>query len=329
MKKVSFIVPRYKETIKDLLPMFSSLRMQVNFDFGDIEILICDDNPDDPLDDSEFEFFGRLIGIDTTVIHLPENKGPGVARQYGIDNATGEWLMFCDADDSLYSANVFSILFKEIEKFPETDYMSSIWIEECKADDTNEILYIQHNLENTWMHGKLIKRSLVQDNNIRFHDELRVHEDSYFLALVADVAKARRLLTTPSYIWRWSENTITRKDKGIYRYEDFPTFIHAITLSNAELKRRESKMLGYHVVQLLIYCYFVLQQDEWIKPEVEKYRKKSIEVLKTGMKDFWDVFDGYDPGALHQIYAEERQKHFIKNEIEHYSLYEWVNMLRK
>ena len=325
--RLSIIVPRYNESITDIMPIFSSLRIQTNFDLNDLEVLICDDNPASPLDDGECRGMSQIFCFNIRVIHLPENRGPGIARQYGIDNAKGEWLMFCDADDSFFSANVLSMFFTEIEKFPETDYMSSHWVEELK-DETGAMRYIQHDLENTWMHGKLIKKSLITDNNIRFHDDLRVHEDSYFLSLVADAAQARRLLTVPTYIWRWSNNTITRRNDGLYLYQDFPTFIKAVTLANEELRKRKSQMIHYHVDQLVIYCYFVLQQDIWVKPEVEKYRKKSIEMLKECMRDFWDIYESSEEGLIRQIYAEERAKHLKMNEIEHYSLFEWISMLK-
>lgn len=329
MKKLSIIVPRYKENLQSIVPLFSSLKIQTNFDINGLEVIICDDNPDDPLSDTECFDIGRIFGFDISIVHLPENRGPGVARQYGIDNASGEWLMFCDADDTLFSANVMSVFFGEIKKYPETDYMSSHWIEEEKDPKTKEFLYVQHDLENTWMHGKIIKRSLLIENNIRFHDELRVHEDTYFLSLVADAAKSRRLLTIPTYIWRWSDNTITRRNDGVYIYKEFPTFIKAVTLANTELRNRGSKMIAYHVDQLVLYCFFVLQQDMWVKPEVEEYRKQSIQMLKNCMVDFWDIYDSSDEQSIRQIYMEERAKHFKQNEIEHYSLFEWIQMLKK
>lgn len=328
-KILSIIIPRYNEPIEIIRRNVCSIYIQSQFDLNSLEVIIADDNPDNPLTETEIDGLKTAFGIDILHPIMPQNGGPGLARQLGIDVSNGEYLMFIDADDTLYSSNVLRVLFNEIEKFPETDYMSSHWIEELYDKEHDNYIYVQHDLENTWMHGKLIKKSLLTKNNIRFHPDLRVHEDSYFLSLVADVAKSRRLLTVPTYLWRHSESTITRRNDGLYLYEDFPTFIKSIGLANEALRQHHSQALHYHVVQLVLYCFFTLQQDIWIKDEVSKYRKASIDALKEVMRSQWDVYDSADSNMVRQTYKEERDKHFKANEIEHYSLYEWITMLRK
>ncbi len=329
MKLLSIIIPRYSEPIGVIRRNVSSIYIQSQFSLNDLEVIIADDNPESPLSDVDVQGLFDTFGIEIKHPVMERNGGPGLARQLGIDVSDGKYLMFIDADDSLYSSNVLRVLFNEIEKFPETDYMSSHWIEELYDKENNNYLYVQHDLENTWMHGKLIKKSLLTENNIRFHPDLRVHEDSYFLSLVADVAKSRRLLTVPTYLWRYSERTITRRNDGLYLYEDFPTFIKSIGLANAELRKHGSPMIYYHVVQLVLYCFFTLQQDIWIKPDVSQYRKASIDTLKDVMRGQWDIYDSADGDMIRQTYKEERNKHFNANEIEHYSLYEWITMLKK
>lgn len=318
-KLLSIIIPRYSE--QNINNALYSIYTQSQFDKNYLEIIIADDNPETPLQ------YIPDIGIDIRHEVMVQNGGPGLARQLGIDKSNGDYLMFIDADDSLYSCDVLYKAFNEIRKFPETDYLYSQWIEELRNDETGEIMYVNHDLENTWMHGKVIKKSLLTEHDVRFHPDLRVHEDSYFLSLVAEYAQSRRLLQSYTYLWRHSADTITRRDKGLYLYKDFPTFIKSIGLANEQL--RGSKNIEYKVVQLLLYCYFTLQQDIWIKEDVAKYRSESIKTLKSVMKNLWNIYDNSPEDLTRRVYAEERAKAFKNNEIEHYSLYEWINMLKK
>lgn len=92
MPKTSVIVPVYN--VKDYLAKcVASILGQTERDF---ELLLIDDGSTDgsgALCDSLAETDSRV-----QVIHQ-ENQGLGGARDTGIDNARGEWLMFVDSDD--------------------------------------------------------------------------------------------------------------------------------------------------------------------------------------------------------------------------------------
>ncbi len=304
--QLSIVIPRYKESAEDLLPLLSSIRMQTAVDLSEVEVIISNDNPDDPI-------YPFALGLDLKVVNAIKNGGPGVARQKGLDQATKEYVMFCDADDSLHNVGVLSAFENEFKLYPECDYMQSQWLEELKVGD--EFKYITHSLENTWMHGKVFRRDLLQ--TARFHDDLRVHEDSYYLTLIADSAKNRRQLNIISYVWRWREDSITRADNQLYEFKDFPNFIKAIGLSNLELMKRKSALLEYHVIQNLIYCYFMLMKDKWFAQP--RYRTESIDALRESMLPFWEIYESADRGYVNKIYNEERAKIF-SDEMEKYTL---------
>lgn len=67
--------------------------------FGDIEVICIDDGSSDDSVAILQSFAARDRRI--RVLQLPENKGPSVARNTGINAATGEFVFFMDADDSL------------------------------------------------------------------------------------------------------------------------------------------------------------------------------------------------------------------------------------
>jgi len=46
---------------------------------------------------------------------MKENKGPGVARQVGLDAAQGKYVMFCDADDMIHNSGIIGAMIQEME----------------------------------------------------------------------------------------------------------------------------------------------------------------------------------------------------------------------
>ena len=92
--KVSIIVPVYN--VKDCL--IQCVESLVNQDYKDIEILLIDDGSTD----GSAEICDRLQNSDNRikVIHK-ENEGQGAARNLGIQECSGDYVMFIDSDDWL------------------------------------------------------------------------------------------------------------------------------------------------------------------------------------------------------------------------------------
>jgi len=113
------------------------------------------------------------------------------------------------------------------------------------------MIYITHKVENTWMHGKMFKRSFLLENNIKFHPDLRVHEDTYFLSIAAECANKIGFLNIISYVWRWGKDSITRKNEGEYRFNNAIDFIKACAYAHDFIKTlpiEKQKNLEYKIV---------------------------------------------------------------------------------
>ena len=59
------------------------------------------------------DFFSNFINVKE--LKLDKNSGPGVARQYGIDNSNSEYIVFIDSDDVFSSTFSLSTLYKKIK----------------------------------------------------------------------------------------------------------------------------------------------------------------------------------------------------------------------
>ena len=93
--KVSIIIPVYN-TKKFLSKCLDSV---VNQTLEDTEIIIVDDKSTDGSIDIIIEYAKRYPNIN--VICLAKNSGVAIARNIGLQNATGKYISFVDGDDYL------------------------------------------------------------------------------------------------------------------------------------------------------------------------------------------------------------------------------------
>lgn len=98
-----------------------AIESALNQEFKDYEILVVDDcSTDDTLKLVDNLNNGRIITFSTG-----KNTGSaGAARNIGIDNAKGEYIIFLDGDDTLYSTQTLKEIDKIIgEEKPEIVYL--------------------------------------------------------------------------------------------------------------------------------------------------------------------------------------------------------------
>lgn len=139
--------------------------------------------------------------VDATVINSP-NRGSSAARNLGIENAHGDYILFLDSDDYLDTSLANNL---SLTNFIDYDIFFYGFND---VDDSGNILrkysdrfvYIRdttgrdgliNNLNrNIWIcHGNaLFRRSLIQNNNVRYLPETQHGEDMYFICLLLSVA---------------------------------------------------------------------------------------------------------------------------------------------
>lgn len=96
MTGISLIIPLYnaKDSLADCL---AAVKAQT---FKDIELILVDDCS---TDGSMAEAHRLLMssGLTWECVSLPANAGPGVARNAGLERASGKYVAFVDADDRI------------------------------------------------------------------------------------------------------------------------------------------------------------------------------------------------------------------------------------
>lgn len=90
MPYFSVIVPVYNR-VDEVRDLMRSLSEQT---FTDFEVIIVEDGSTQPCREAVEEFAGK---VDTQYYHKP-NEGRSIARNYGIERARGQYLVFFDSD---------------------------------------------------------------------------------------------------------------------------------------------------------------------------------------------------------------------------------------
>lgn len=187
-KIISIIVPVYQaeKTVKRCIDSLKS-------DTDNIEIICVDDGSEDRsgkiLDDIAKEHQNIKI------IHQ-KNAGAGAARNTGIANALGEYIMFCDSDDT-YLPKTLDYIIEDIREYEpdyivfhrktiRTDGVVQWWGtgNERKILDCSWFDYMNHVMYER-RHGmgavtKVYRRSIIESNHIEFNPFLELGEDQWF-----------------------------------------------------------------------------------------------------------------------------------------------------
>ena len=109
MKKISIIVPVYQAE-KYISKCIESI---VNQTYKNLEIILIDDGSTDRSGEICDEYGKKDNRI--VVVHN-KNKGVSVARNCGLDIATGDYITFVDSDDYI-DLQMYSEMMKVVEKY--------------------------------------------------------------------------------------------------------------------------------------------------------------------------------------------------------------------
>ena len=203
--KYSIIIPHYN-TPDLLIRCVESIPER-----DDIQVIVVDDNSTDS--DEYIQRYHRLYRKNVQVYLTKEGRGAGYARNIGLQYATGEWILFADADDfyirdftqlldenydsiaDIIYFNVKSVMSDNINRSASRNNAKRKLFEEyAKTNDTSlfRCLYSE-----PW--GKMFKHELIKNNDIRF-DETRVDNDHYFSVVTGCLAKEIKIVNKFLYV---------------------------------------------------------------------------------------------------------------------------------
>lgn len=294
--KVSVIMPVYNPGIyfeECLETIFAQT-------LADFELICINDASKDALTLQMLETYqGKHSNM--KVIHLEHNVGAGEARNRGLNEASGEYVIFLDSDE-VYEKELLERMYKKCVE-ADADVCMCGYIDFDSQDEERKPIYdwkpnavILEDRDNEnyftyWPMGplnKLCKKSFLLKNNIYFQS-LPSYNDVFYSLMVAKNA-VRRTYVTDGYLIKSRKNIPNQ----ISANRDPRNLLYAIDLMINELKQR-------------------YQYDEKVKKQLMRF------MINSG---FYHMKMFLDDNEHKEFYLLIRDR-LLRNSIEkgHYNLY--------
>ena len=212
MKLIDVIIPVYKAH-STLMRTLSSIACQSIVD--NIRVTLVNDC----CPEGDYQYFVDKFSdvFEINEIKLEKNGGPGVARQFGIDNTDCPFFTCIDADDTFAGAFALDSLLKVMNKDIKIKCVSGVF------NEVHPEGFAPHHADMVWMFGKLYRRDFINKYNIRFN-ETRANEDTGFnskVKLLCSYSDDESVVFLNDLVYYWHEkvDSITRINNCQYSYD--------------------------------------------------------------------------------------------------------------
>lgn len=221
MKTISVIVPVYN-TGAYLEECVASIVAQT---YKDLEIILVDDGSTD----GSGAICDKLASCNQRVkVFHRQNAGVSEARNYGMGRANGEYISFCDSDDVL-SPDLYKMLVDALEAHGVDRVVGGYqYLYEggrtvyCKprmpdglytADEIIKIMIDDGSMSGflfSGVYNSLFKKSIIEENNLRFDSSIKYNEDSLFsFRYMLNSRSIYSMQSVPTYSYRQHEASAT------------------------------------------------------------------------------------------------------------------------
>ena len=216
--KISVIVPFYNAA----QTLASAVTSIVGQTYRNLEIILIDDGSTDTSEHVALEF----ARFDSRV-HVVKKSNTGVssARNVGLGCAKGEWVFFCDADDWMVPECIETLVDTAMNS--RCDFVISDFYRVAKGlaahkhgpasgvFTTKQFLRYMgrrpanHYYSSLW--NKLFKRSILEENDLRFDTGINFGEDHVFILTYLRFVSAVALVDKPLYFYIDTEGSLVHR----------------------------------------------------------------------------------------------------------------------
>lgn len=300
---ISVIVPVYK--VEKYLPVcLDSLLAQT---YRNFELLLVDDGSPDGC----WQIMQQYAAQDSRVrIFSKENGGVSSARNFGLEQARGEYICFVDSDDFVapqYLEWMYRAIkqtntelavcgYRKVSKEADPAGIAPAAEEpEIKIFSLEEYSfdYTQCEAANQYVWCILYKRSLCK--GLHFDEQLFIGEDTFFFVQVLLQAKGLALVKTPLYFYRiWPESACRRPftQKHYTAVETWSRIYEMVQQTDPLLKNSAEQMLVFacaHAYYRMLEAHY---PDKKLRASaVQTVRTHKAAVRRMETKPRWKLWD--------------------------------------
>lgn len=273
-EKLSIIIPVYnnEEYLKRCLDSI------INLDYQNLEIILVDDGS---TDDSLAIMTDYAAKDDRIKAISQQNLGVSVARNTGLAQATGEYIMFVDADDYVLSPlkivlndeqtadlNVFGF-----ESGMEQKVVKAAYYDSEKAVKA-KIMMMENPTQYLTAWGKIFRHDLIKQYHLRFNTNLRVAEDGNFMLQYLMKCETIKFSLPVGYHYsKDTESVMTTFDR---KSEDY---LIALEESERNLEGCPAKIQKAFSTYVMIHFNIIMVHETFASANPVKYSLK-IKQLK-------------------------------------------------
>lgn len=281
---VSVIIPAYN-CERYIVKSVSSV---LNQTYSNIEIIIIDDGSTDntPMLCDELE----VLHSNIVVVHK-KNEGVSVARNVGLRHATGEYIVFIDADDEMMP-DMVSFLLENIESEKADISICGVRIIEPDGrmmdefgTGKKEVLQSEEALKrmllgmnfNTGLWTKMFRKHTIKD--VLFEKGIRMHEDKYFIFRALLTSKVIVIEDVSKYIYVRNDASVTKR---AFNDRWFDISIITEKIQNDILKFRPglASAVYFHSLQNYYVLLNMVARKKEIKRQYNTQFHKVLELYK-------------------------------------------------
>ena len=282
--KISVIVPVYNVE-KYLSECLDSI---VNQTLKDIEIICLNDGSTD----NSLSILKEYALKDERIILIDkENDGSGYTRKIGLDNAKGEYILFCDSDDYYAELTAFEELYNYIEKV-KVDVVIFDFIQKDeitknvkKISDTYDqnVVFTYRDIKVFFDHVALCWQKIYSRNFLTKYDDWYFpkyikYEDvpfHYQVMVRAKISYFNRYF----YVWRIRQNSISTKKISSKNILDNLTVTKKIyEITKGIVNNLDFLDYFYHFFCVRLFNFFI--RDYLFVKDI-KVAKQIIETIKS------------------------------------------------
>lgn len=252
---VSIIVPVYNTSCY----LEKCIESILNQKYNNFELIMVNDGSTD----NSLEICKKYESLENVYVFDIVNQGVSHARNYGLKNAKGKYVVFVDSDDAVSPFYISSLM------SAQKAYCNSLTVCGYTRDDADLFInneentpkYIRYDdtirtiLDNDhicgYLFNKIFDREIIIKNDIEFDERISLYEDLYFILEYSKCVDSVVYFESKIYFYRNTENSLSKAPKKItertltslWGLENLAKFILSNKSDDTELVNRSCNRL--------------------------------------------------------------------------------------